>query len=87
MPAVSLHFRMLPLQVAFGFSGLALAILALVVLVVLVLLMRVAVAIAIRVGIVAAVVLGILYVLDVTLGIDPLGLPGATFVDAAALLA
>ena len=78
---------MLPLQVAFGFSGLALAILALVVLVVLVLLVRVAVAIAIRVGIVAAVVLGILYGLNVAIGFDPLGLPGVTLVDAAALLA
>jgi hypothetical protein len=77
---------MLPLQVAFGFDAVALAAIALVVLVVLVLVVRVAVAIAIRVGIVAAVVLGILYVLDVTVGFDPLGLPGTTFVDAATLL-
>ncbi|WP_227133553.1 hypothetical protein [Halorubellus salinus] len=78
---------MFPLQVAFGFDALALAVIALVALVVVVLLVRVAVAIAIRVGIVAAIVLGILYALDVTLGIDPLGLPGTTFVDAASLLA
>ena len=77
---------MLPLQVAFGFDALALAVIAIVALVVLVLLVRVAVAIAIRVAIVAAVVLGLLYVLNVTLGIDPLGLPGTTLVDAAALL-
>jgi hypothetical protein len=77
---------MLPLQVAFGLEAPALAAIALVALVVVFLLVRVAVKIAIRVAIVAAVVLGFLYVLDVTLGFDPLGLPGMVFVDIATLL-
>jgi hypothetical protein len=78
---------MFPLQVLFGFDALALAVIAIVALVVLVLLVRVAVAIAIRVAIVAAVVLGFLYALNVLVGFNPLGLPGTAFVDVASLLA
>jgi|GEM_PF-1303618 hypothetical protein len=77
---------MIPLQAFFGFEGPALALLAVTVAVVLFLLLKVAVAIAIRVGIVAAVVFGILFVLNVLFDFNPLGLPGATFVDATQFL-
>ncbi|NHN41385.1 hypothetical protein G9C85_07005 [Halorubellus sp. JP-L1] len=76
---------MFPLQVAFGLEAPALALLAIVAVVILVLLVRAAISIAVRVAIVAAVLFGLLYVLNVTLGFDPLGLPGVVVVDLATL--
>jgi len=77
---------MYPVQVAFGLEAPAVALLAIVAVAVAVLLVRAAISIAIRIGIVAAVLLGLLYALDVVLDVDPLGLPGVTFVELATLV-
>lgn len=77
---------MLELQAFMGFDALALALIAITILVIGVLLVKVAVKIAIRVAIVAAIVFGILYVLNVTIGFNPLGLPGTVLVDTVSVL-
>lgn len=86
MPSVRMPSDMLPLQALFGFEGPALILLAITVLVIVFLLVKVAIAIAIRVGIVAAIIFGILFALNLLFDINPLGLPGATYVDVTQFL-